>query len=305
MDAHGCTDQLLSSPDGSPSYFPYSEAVPACHLSAPNAAAASQTFSVLGHLAPPSASSPACYFQACSPDAPLVPDCLSVSDVCDISLDCALHHDDLSPLLEQPPGGSEGQARHVPHPVFPALAGLLTPSQSPSSAESERYDEREQVEISILAQQISSLASSFTKRPPLSPLQNAGQPSWPNHGPVHHSSSDLILDDGVFDLILDDLDLAPGKSGYSYQLSLADLLPPAAGHLPPLDAFGLPAGHRDRRPGLHQPSRYHPSDLQPGEHPHPFQPWTLPSHLLPFCSFICCCCFLRLSSEGFADESLY
>lgn len=270
IDTCGCTDQLLSSPEGSPSYFPYPEAVPTCHLSAPNSAGADQTFeqaafSVLGDLTSPSASSPTCYFQACTPDAPLVPDCLSMCDTCDILLDCALHQDDFSPL-EQPQGGSEVQAHYVPHRVFPALSGLPTPGQSPSSAESDRYNEREQVEISILAQQISSLASSFTKHHTLSPLQNTSQPSWPNHGPPHHSSSDLILDDGVFDLILDDLDLVPGKSSYTYQQSIPDVLPPAE-HLAALDAFSLQMGHHGRRAGLHQPSRYIRSDLQPGKYP--------------------------------------
>lgn len=267
MDAHGCADQLLSSPEGSPSYFPYPEAVPACHLSAPNAdqTAEQAAFGMLGDLAPPSAASPTCYFQACTADAALVPDCLSVSDMCDISLDCALHQDDFS-SLEQPQGGSEVQAHHVPQRVLPPLSGLLTPSQSPSSAESGRYNEREQVEISILAQQISSLASSFTKHHACSPLQNAARPSLPNHSAFQHSSSDLILDDGVFDLILDDLDLVSGKSSYAYQQSIPDVLLPAE-HLAALDAFSLPLGQHDRCSGLHQASRFTRSGLQPGKYP--------------------------------------
>lgn len=188
-----------------------------------------------------------------------------MSDMCDISLDCALHQDDFS-SLEQPQGGSEVLVHRVPQGVFPAFSGLLTPRQSPSSGESDRYSERDQVEISILAQQISSLASSFTKHHTLSPLQNAGQPSLPNHGPLHHCNSDLSLDDGVFDLILDDLDLVTGKSSYKYQQSIPDVLPPAE-HLAALDTFGLQMGHHDRRSGLHQPSRYIQSDLQPGKYP--------------------------------------
>ncbi|CAG05189.1 unnamed protein product, partial [Tetraodon nigroviridis] len=239
--------------------------------------------------------------QARTPDAPLVPDCLSVSDMCDITLDCALHQDDFGPL-EQPQGGGEVQAHHVPQRVFPALSGLLTPSQSPSSAESDRYDEREQVEISILAQQISSLASSFTKH---HPLQHAApRPSWPNRGPLGHSDSDLILDEGVFDLILDDLDLVTGKSSYAYQQSVPDE------HLAALDAFGLQIGHQDRGFGFHPPGLYTQSGLQPGKYPDrfpPFSPCQNPtSHLFPLCVCVCVCvCVLCLLTEGFAEESLY
>ena len=267
IEAHGCTDQLLSSPAGSPSYFPYPEAALTCHLSASTLAGADQTFEqaafgMLGDLASPS--SPPCYFQACSPDAPLVPDRLSVSDVCDISLDCALHQEDFS-SLEQPQEGSEAQAHQVPQRAFPALSGLLTPSQSPSSEESDRYDEREQVEISILAQQISSLASSFTKRRALGALQ----PSWSTHRPLHRANADLTLDDGVIDLILDDL----GKSSYACQQSIPDVLLPAP-HQDGLDTFSLQMGHHHWSSGLHQPSRHLQGGLPPGKRPDPLQPFT-------------------------------
>lgn len=296
-DMHGCTDQLLSSPEGSPSYFTYLEGVPACHFSAPNSAGANQTFEqaafgVLGDLASPLASSSTCDFQACTPDARFVPDCLSMCDMPDISLECALHQDDRS-LLEQPQESSPVQAQHVPHHVFPALSGLLTPRQSPSSAEADRYIEREQVEISILAQQISCLASSFTKHHTLTPLQNAS--AWPNHPPLHHSKSDVILDDGVFDLILD---LDTRKTSNPYQQCIPDIVTPAE-QLTVLDTFSLEMGHHDQHSGLHQLRHYTESSFQPGN----LYDWL--DFYIPDPDISSPLVFSCVLSDGFTEESLY
>ncbi|XP_070697639.1 neuronal PAS domain-containing protein 4-like [Pempheris klunzingeri] len=308
MDVHGYTDQLLSSPEGSPSYYSYPEAGLTCHQSHSDSlpAASEQTFdqaafAVPGARSPPSSSSPTYDFQASTADARLVPDYLSVSDVCEISVDCALHQDDLC-LPEPPQGGSLVQVHHVPHHVLPIHSSLLTPNQSPASTESNLYNEREQAEISILAQQISSLASSFSMYHTLNPIQNVAQPvttnthcqsacDWPHHPPlpsVLPFKRELVLDDGVFDSILKDLDLVARKSSmsagvsHSYQqgllcsrsgshrleqgpLGLSPTVPEdplPAEQFPVMDPFSLPMGHHDQNSGLHQLNHYIQSGLQ-------------------------------------------
>lgn len=310
MDVHGYTDQLLSSPESSPSYYPYPEAVLTCHQSPSDSlpVAAEQTFdqAAFGVLPTRSAlpsSSPAYGFQACTADARLVPDSLSVSDMCESPVDCALHQDDFS-LLEPPQGGSLIQFHHVPHHELPMHSSLLTPNQSPTSAESNQYNEREQAEISILAQQISSLASNFDMYHTLNPLQNASQPAstntlpsaynWPSHTPllsVLPLKRELVLDDGVFDTILKDLDMVTRKSdvcgsgdvSYSYQQGLVcsrstlhqqeqehhlstvtpeDPLP--ADQFTAMDPFSLQLGHHDQNTGLHQLNNFMQSSLQQG-----------------------------------------
>ncbi len=312
MDVHGYTDQMLSSPEGSPSYYSYPEAGLTCHQSPSGSlpAAAEQTFdqAAFGALndlrSPLSSSSPTYDFQACTSDARLVPDCLSVSDMSESPVDCGLHQDDFS-LLEQPQGGSLVQAHHVPHHVLPMHSSLLTPNQSPSSTESNHYNEREQAEISILAQQISSLASSFAMYHTLNPLQNVAQPAttnilpsacdWPHQPPlpsVLPLKRELVLDDGVFDSILKDLDMAsrkgnmsgPGIAPFSYQqgslcsrsgshqmeqepLGLSPNIaedPLSAEQFAAMDPFSLQLGRHDQNTGLHQLNHYMQSSLQQG-----------------------------------------
>ncbi|XP_044070780.1 neuronal PAS domain-containing protein 4-like isoform X2 [Siniperca chuatsi] len=301
-DVHGYTDQLLSSPEGSPSYYSYPEAGLTCHQSPSDSlpAAIEQTFDqaafgALSARSPLSSSSSTYDFQACTSDARLVPDCPSVSDICESPVDCALHQDDFS-LLEQPEGGSLVQVHHVPHRVFPIHSSLLTPNQSPTSTGSNHYNEREQAEISILAQQISSLASSFAMYHTLNPLQNNTLPSacdWPHHPPlpsVLPPKRELVLDEGVFDSILKDLDMVARKSSTSgpavvsdsYQQGLLrsrsgphqleqepfglsptipeDPLP--AEQFTAMDLFSLQLGHHDQNTGLHQLNHYMQSSLQ-------------------------------------------
>lgn len=313
MDVHGYTDQLLSSPKGSPSYYSYPEAGLTCHQSPSDSlpislpAAAEQTFDqtafgALSAHSPLSSSSPTYDFQACTSDARLVPDCLSVSNMCESPVDCALHQDDFS-LLEQPQEGSLVQAQHVPHHMLSLHSSLLTPNQSPTPTDSNTYSETEQAEISILAQQISSLASSFAMYHTLNPLQNAIQPATINTLPTacdwpHPLSSvlppkrELALDDNVFDSILKDLDMAtwkrnlssPGVVPYSYQqgllhsrngshqldqdaLGLTPSIP--EGPLPTeqftvMDAFNLQLERHGQNTGLHQLNHYMQSGLQQG-----------------------------------------
>ncbi|KAF1375943.1 hypothetical protein PFLUV_G00225440 [Perca fluviatilis] len=305
MDVHGYTDQLLSSPECSPSYYSYPEAGLTCHQSPSDSlpAAAEQTFDqAASPLSSSSSSSPTYDFQACSADTRLVPDCLSVSDMCESPVDCALHQDDFS-LLEQPQGGSLVQVHHVPHHVLPIHSSLLTPNQSPTSTESNHYNEREQAEISILAEQISSLASSFSMYHTLSPLQNVAQPAttntlpsacdWAHHPPLPSApplKREMVLDDGVFDSILKDLDAVtrkssmsgPGDVACSYQQGLLRcrsgphqleqeplwLSPPItedplpAEQFTAMDPFSLQSGHYDQNTELHQLNHYMQSALR-------------------------------------------
>lgn len=306
MDVHGYTDQLLSSPEGSPSYYSYPEAGLTCHQSPRDSlpAAIDQTFdqAAFGALrahTPPS-SLPLTYdVQACTSDARLVPDCLSVPDMSESPLDCALHQEDFS--LQQPQGGSPFQGQHVPQHV------LLTPNQSPTPTESDHYNERDKAEISILAQQISSLASSFSRYHSLKPLQNVGQPAatstlpsacdWPRHPSLLPPKPELVLDDVTFDSILKDLDLVPGKSSSSgpgagpdsYQQSLLrgshqleqepltlspttpeDLL--LAEQLTVMEAFSLQLDHHGQNTGLHQLNHYMQGSLQQGNCSQTLQP---------------------------------
>ncbi|XP_029305989.1 LOW QUALITY PROTEIN: neuronal PAS domain-containing protein 4-like [Cottoperca gobio] len=306
MDVHGYTDQLLSSPECSPPYYSYPEARHTCHQSPSDSlpVAAAQTFDreAFGSLSPLSSSSPTYDFQACTAEARLVPDCLSVSDMCESPVDCALHQDDFG-ILEEPQGGSLIQVHHVPQHVLPIHSGPLTPNQSPTSTESNHYNEKEQAEISILAQQISSLASSFSMYHTLNLLQNVPQPAptnalpsacdWHHHPPLPSDvplKREPVLDVGVFDSILKDLDMVtrkssmcgPGAVTYSYQQGLLhcrseshqleqgplglsptiaeDPLP--AEQFTSTDPFSLQLGHHDQNTELHQLNHYMQSALQ-------------------------------------------
>ncbi|KAM8852768.1 neuronal PAS domain-containing protein 4-like [Synchiropus picturatus] len=182
MDVQDYTEHLLSSPEASPTYFPRTSLT--CHLppSASLPAATHQTFhqEAFDPLTAPSPSPPpVCDFQASTSDARLVPECSS-----DMSVeDRDLHEDDFS-IMEQPQGGSLHHQVPVMHP------DLLTPLPSPTSL---GFDEREREEISILAEQISSLASSFDMYHALNP------------GSQGVSKQELDIDVLMFDSILQDL----------------------------------------------------------------------------------------------------
>ncbi|KAM9364940.1 neuronal PAS domain-containing protein 4-like [Pholidichthys leucotaenia] len=288
VDVSGCTDQLLSSPESSPSYYSYAEAGLTCHPSPADSlpAATEQTFDQGPFDVVDVCSSPNYDLQACPSDARLVPDCLSVSDMCDSPADCALHPDDFS-LLELTQGDSVVHLHHAPTQLPVHSAPLtLDPSPYPN-----QYSEREQEEISILAQQISSLASSFDMHRSLSPLENVVQPAatntlpsvcdWPpNHllPPVFPPRRELVLDQGVLDSMLKDLDMvtrksatfSPGVIPCSYQQGLIcsrnDTSQPqqepqgfiAGSPLPAepfaagMGPFGAQFGHLDQNNGLHQ-----------------------------------------------------
>lgn len=260
MDVHGYADELLSSPESSPAhYYSHLESALPCHHSPEDnllpislPLLADQTFQQVALGAhspqPPTPPSPTYDYQAS--DARLVPSCLP--DLGEAPADCALHQDDFS-FLPQPQGGSTTPERQVP---LTRLPGLPTPSQSPS--ESGRYSEREQAEISILAQQISSLARSFSAYHPVV------APGWLARPHLPPSKLELVLDDGVFDSILKDLDLVSGKGSSQEQETPA--LPPATfrdlDQLAVMETLGLQLEGQDT--GLHQLDFYMQNDLKRG-----------------------------------------
>ncbi|KAM9727036.1 neuronal PAS domain-containing protein 4-like [Menidia menidia] len=310
MDVHECADQLLSSPEGSPSYYSSSDAGLSCERSPaqPPPAATEhfhqRDFGLFSAHSPLSSSSLTYDFQACPSDARLVPDCLSASDTCDSPVDCASLHPDDFALVEQPQEVSLVQLRHVPDQEFPLHSGLLTAFQPSTSLETNQYNDLEQAEISILAQQISSLASSFDLHHTLNPFQNLSQHAaadasssacdWqprpapallPKHTPAH--------DDSVFDSILKELNVVTKKSGTpsagaiacSFQQGLVgsrtgprqpdqeplgfiaeDSLPAEqfTTGTTAMDPFSSQLGHHNHNTGLHQLNHFLQRNLQQG-----------------------------------------
>lgn len=257
MDVRSYADGLLSSPESSPPhYYSHLESPLPCHHSTgdtlhPLPLLADQTFQhvALGaHSPPPPSSSPQSpTFDFQASDTRLVPDCLP--DFGDAPVDCGLHQDDFS-FLSQPQEGRAAPERQVPLQVLP---GVPSPGQSPSPSDAGRYSERERAEISILAQQISSLARSFSAYHP------DVAPGWPTLAQRPQSKAELVLDDGIFDSILKDLDLVSAKGGTREQ-ETPPLLPTASRDV--MEALGLQLEGQDG--GLHQLDFYTQSDLQPG-----------------------------------------
>ncbi|KAM4599690.1 neuronal PAS domain-containing protein 4-like [Fundulus diaphanus] len=291
MDLHVCNDQLLSSPEASPSYYSYQGAGFTCHQSPvdclPTAAeqgyerrdfdlfTGSSPLSSSASSSCSSSSSPNYDFQACTADARLVPDCLSVPEMGEGQVECtSLHPDDFS-LLDNPQGGSVVQLHQVPHQDLLMHASIPTPTQSPVAAEPDLYDEREQAEISILAQQISSLASSFNMHRSLNPLQNGAPAASANCDLLQGSPFLLLLtpkhepvyDDCMLDSILKDLNMvwrkrsapSPDVVSCSYQQGLISVDSSAAEQF---SADGMQLGNHGQNTGLHQLNHYMQSSLQ-------------------------------------------
>ncbi|XP_023652012.1 neuronal PAS domain-containing protein 4-like isoform X2 [Paramormyrops kingsleyae] len=293
LDAYSYAETLLSSPESSPPYLSgqntfsgVSDCFPA---SDPLQAAMDPTFG-LHHFAvaqsPESCPSPSYEFPSCPVGSHLVPDGLQGLDVADGSSDCAFHPDDLG-LSTPPPGGDS------PFLVRQDVSDtpVLTPDPSPATECRFQYSERERAEISILAQQISSLANSFDTYRSMGLAPGNGKPTPLSEGPVppcdcpdvcsHPSRLELILDEGVIYSILQDLDTEEGHVEDGEQSLDASISQASAALFtalvwePSLDQF--PSMHPALdpclvRPGcqedgneLHQLSRYLHSSLQQDE----------------------------------------
>ncbi|XP_019725881.1 neuronal PAS domain-containing protein 4-like [Hippocampus comes] len=292
MDVHTYADQLLSCPEASPSSYSYPEAALACHLSPHRSLLSQHTFDqgvflTFNPLSPASPSSTGYDFPACASDARLVPDGLATSDMSESSGDCALHQDDFS-LLEQPQEGSLQQVHLVPQYMLPA--SLPTPSQSPLSMTSEQYSQMEQAEISILAQQISSLASTFDMVGPLDLIQSTDcLPSsssssscshqWPIQAALPSTLHTKLLNDGILESLLDDLDMVAKIGSAIPDFNCPQETACASQHFDPrgpspttsenslapnvaLDPFTLQLGCHDQNTELHQLNRSLQSNLQ-------------------------------------------
>ncbi|XP_077469447.1 neuronal PAS domain-containing protein 4-like isoform X2 [Stigmatopora argus] len=275
IDVQRYTHPLLSSPDVSPSYYSYPEVSVACqpspHRSLPSQHTFDQgVFTAFNPLSPASPSSPAYDFPSCASDTRLVPDGLAMSDLSESSGDCALHQDDFN-LMEQPQEGSLYQVHHLPQSMF--LHSL--------SMTSEQYNQMEQAEISILAEQISSLASTFDMFGPLNLLQsvapNDSVPSspplcqWPNQVALPSAVNPKLTNDGLLESLLHDLDAGAKKSAaisnFSYDPDLLGhgLATPEnslAANNVALDPFTLQLGCQNHNTELHQLNHTLQSSLQ-------------------------------------------
>nr|XP_061793936.1 neuronal PAS domain-containing protein 4-like [Nerophis lumbriciformis] len=270
MDVQRYADPLLSSPDDSPPYYSYPEVALACHLSPSQHTFDQRVFSTFNPLSPASPSSPAYDFPACASHARLVPDGLAMSDMSESSRDCTLHQDDFS-LLEQPQEGSLYQVHQNPQYTL----------HSSLSMTSEQYNQMEQAEISILAEQISSLASTFDMLGPLNLLQSVALndclPSfssscqWPSQVALPTAVHSKLMNDGVLESLLCDLDAGTKKSAdipnFSYHPDpLAHSSTTPENSLPAnnvtLDPFTLQLGCQILNTELHQLNHSLQSSLQ-------------------------------------------
>ncbi|XP_049592572.1 neuronal PAS domain-containing protein 4-like [Syngnathus scovelli] len=290
LHVHTYADQLLSSPEASPSYYSYPEAVLTCHLSPQRPLPSQNTFDQgvfipFNSLSPASPSSSTYDFPSCASGARLVPDGLATSEMSESSGDCALHQDDFGLQLEHPQEGSVHQVHRVPQYILPS--SLPSPGQSPLSMTSEEYSQMEQAEISILAQQISSLASTFDMFGPLNLLQSVGTsdclPSsssssssssspcqWLSQAAVPSALHTKLMNDGELGSLFDDLDVVTKRGAHVPDFSCHQetvrtsqnfdplCLSPSTSEnsLPPnsviLDPFTLQLGCHDHNSELHQ-----------------------------------------------------
>ncbi|KAJ8393228.1 hypothetical protein AAFF_G00063000 [Aldrovandia affinis] len=236
LDSYSYTDDFLSPQESSPPYDDFlspqesSPPYPSCHGGRFSPCESLQTVSDqafhLSSLGAVSSQSPESSwgFPACPTDAHLVPDFSPGLDPCGATSDVTLHPEDFSLPLQPPEGAGPFLS---PHSTV-----LLTPDPSPTTESCFQYSQEDQVEISILAQQISSLASSFhvyhNQSPTLSlspaPCPTLGLPSAyakastegvqalpPIAGWPHRLKPELVLDEDMIGSILKHLEQIPGR----------------------------------------------------------------------------------------------
>ncbi|XP_035259740.1 neuronal PAS domain-containing protein 4-like isoform X1 [Anguilla anguilla] len=248
-------EELLSLQEGLPSYLSFQDS--RCGPSGPLSASESLQ-PIVGHGFPlsdineastrspePCPSPSLSYdFPSCPADARLVPDCLPTPVAYEGLSDCTFHPE----ALVQPTNDSASAGSFfapLPDPAPPVTSDLSpSPTSGVSSGSVFPYSQEEQEEISILAWQISSMASSFdtyrfadheartlgngyeraspdrsgcgsVSDPPAQVTSAAGRMfSWsqPTPRPV---KPELVLDEGVIDCILKDLGRVPGVDSLS------------------------------------------------------------------------------------------
>ncbi|KAK6489206.1 neuronal PAS domain-containing protein 4-like [Huso huso] len=228
-DTYGFAEGLLPLTRSSPSYYPGELSV------VPNHAVASEPLpeivdsafslgSFSGSQVIAEELSPSCYdFSSCTNDVHLVPDCMTMEHMSGGVADCSFHLDSFSTpenlqgnLDSYMPDQSSAEASLVP-------GSLMTPVASPIAQNSFQYSEKEKTEISILACQISSLATSFDAYQSIDQVlnipgdfTNVQEPqgdqqqlcSWTDSVMLEPES---VLNDGVFDSILKDLATVSAK----------------------------------------------------------------------------------------------
>ncbi|KAG7492847.1 hypothetical protein MATL_G00019490 [Megalops atlanticus] len=274
MDIYSYAEDLLSPPVGLPAYLSFQD--PHCEPSGslsstePLPAIIDQDFNLntvrVTSPPPPEPCPSPLYEFPCRPtDARLVPDCLPAPGACEGPSDGTFHPEGSGRL---PSGHADGGSYLTPggaQSISPLPSALLSPGISPAAGSAFPYSEVEQAEISTLARQISSLASSFDSyrvagrcqspapaQEKAFPDVSAGPPardipaqvySWP-HTAVHPLRPELVLDEGVIDSILKDLDRVPGADTPSCSSSsrcAVVVRAPGSGH----QALDLAATHSD------------------------------------------------------------
>ncbi|MBN3308072.1 NPAS4 protein, partial [Amia calva] len=253
LDSYRFPQDLLLTPESSPSYYPAHDQavfpVESGHLpaSGPFPALVDNNYrldslSIESMLSPPAGSSPSYNFSSCPGDVQLVPDIQPVKDICGGESDYSFHLEDFS----------------IPQSILGVSSymepqGLLTPEPSPNAESTFQYNAKEQAEISILAQQISSLATNFDMYQSMSGLgDNLDSPSNRSVSPLSQETQHppfswprpsapepkAVLDEGVIDSILKDLDMVPDIESNPCPSSCSNSEPPST-----MDACGLQSNH--------------------------------------------------------------
>nr|XP_055027104.1 neuronal PAS domain-containing protein 4-like isoform X1 [Misgurnus anguillicaudatus] len=138
-----------------------------------------------------------CDLHTSVPDAHLVPGNRPVPNLCEGLSDCILHPDDLGSFLLHQTHDRAGVYPEYRESVSSPVRAL-TPESSPTAERCFHYNEIERDEISVLARQICSLASSFDVYGTQTSVQPNGALCWP-HAP------ELLLDERVIDGVLHDV----------------------------------------------------------------------------------------------------
>lgn len=239
------TEGLSTPPSGSPQYSPPSSRsssrvdpepsgpfTPTLALQAfQSEAFHSGSFNVVSTPHSPGVQ-PMYVFSDCAGDSCLVPDYQPLSEVYESPADCVLHPEDfnLLPVSALDLGASE-RSQELPSTSHQAAPEDLQAAPL-QFLYGERELEHEQVEISMLARQISSLASSFNLycSQGLAPGGGSHSPQnqepalgWPQLAPPPYlttgtAGSEPVLDEGAIDCILKDLDGVLGRvEGWAQQ----------------------------------------------------------------------------------------